>query len=72
MNVPLYGLVLVGGKSRRMGRDKALIAYDQRTTQLEHTAILLQEVCDSVFISKREDQRFDLPKATKRDSRPST
>lgn len=62
MPTPLYGLLLVGGESRRMGRDKALISYDQGATiQLDRSSHLLQHVCEQVFISQRREQDFPLP-----------
>lgn len=64
MDTEIYGLVLVGGKSRRMGRDKALISYDGVYTQLERSAQLLQQRCSRVFISQREDQLFPTPTGT--------
>jgi molybdopterin-guanine dinucleotide biosynthesis protein A len=65
MTSPIYGLVLVGGKSERMGRDKALLSYGTEGTQLERTAALLQTVCVNVFISQRVEQAFPIPKGTK-------
>ena len=56
MNGEIYGLVLAGGHSRRMGRDKALLCYDGAHTQLERTNRLLQSVCSRVFVSQRKDQ----------------
>jgi molybdopterin-guanine dinucleotide biosynthesis protein A len=47
---PLYGLVLVGGKSRRMGRDKAALAYHGGVPQARRTAALRAEVCERVFL----------------------
>jgi molybdopterin-guanine dinucleotide biosynthesis protein A len=55
---PLRGLVLVGGKSTRMGRDKWALTYHERS-QAEHAAALLKTVCSEVVISARDEQ--DLP-----------
>lgn len=52
----IYGLVLAGGKSRRMGEDKALLVRDG-TSQLEHIAALLQALTDKVFVSTRAEQQ---------------
>ncbi|WPJ96022.1 NTP transferase domain-containing protein [Coraliomargarita algicola] len=64
MTHPIYGLVLVGGQSQRMGRDKALLRYGSGPTQLERTTALLQSVCSQVFISQRLEQAFATPAGT--------
>lgn len=54
--VPVYGLVLSGGASRRMQHDKALIDYHGQT-QLRWTYQLLASLLPRVFVSVRADQR---------------
>lgn len=56
----LYGLVLSGGKSTRMGTDKGLIAY-HGIPQRTHLYQLLSKVCEETFISIRSDQASELP-----------
>ena len=51
----LYGLLLVGGRSTRMGSEKHLLKYGQDSQQ-KRTYDLLTEVCDSTFLSIRQDQ----------------
>lgn len=55
---PVYGLVLSGGQSRRMGRDKALLESDGKTA-LERGVELLGRHVERVFVSVRPDQADD-------------
>jgi len=51
----INGLVLAGGKSSRMGRDKASIQWYGKEQQY-YVADLLQSLCNEVFISHRKGQ----------------
>lgn len=58
-NIPLLnGLVLAGGKSRRMGQDKGKINYHGKP-QREHAFDLLSNCCEQTFLSCRPDQSAD-------------
>lgn len=58
MSAPLYGLVLSGGRSSRMGQDKAALRVGGRS-QLEHAMALLAPHVARAFVSVRKDQRAD-------------
>ncbi len=55
---PLFGLVLAGGKSQRMGKDKGSINYHGKPHR-EYTADLLNLHCNTVFMSKRVGQAIE-------------
>jgi molybdopterin-guanine dinucleotide biosynthesis protein A len=62
MTTPVLGLVLTGGRSRRMATDKALLRYGGET-QLERGMRLLREAGIPAFVSVRPDQVDDPARA---------
>ncbi|HEY8052455.1 MAG: NTP transferase domain-containing protein [Steroidobacterales bacterium] len=56
---PLFGLVLAGGRSTRMGRDKAALPYGDGVPQLERAVALLGRHAQRVYVSVRADQAAD-------------
>ncbi len=58
--VDVFGLVLCGGKSTRMGEDKGAIVYHD-LPQREYLFSLLSHICNRTYYSVREDQVAGLP-----------
>jgi molybdopterin-guanine dinucleotide biosynthesis protein A len=58
MSAPLHGLLLTGGRSRRMQRDKASLEYAGQP-QLGRALALLEPLVARTFVSVRADQQGD-------------
>lgn len=63
MSAPLYGLVLTGGRSRRMQRDKAALEYAGQP-QLARAMELIAPLVSRRFISIRGDQHNEAHRAS--------
>ena len=61
---PLYGLILAGGSSSRMQRDKAALQYEGKT-QLDRAFELASRHVERAFVSIRASQRTEPTRATK-------
>ncbi|WP_350285881.1 NTP transferase domain-containing protein [uncultured Croceitalea sp.] len=59
MDTKLYGLILSGGKSTRMGNDKGLLEY-HGLPQRDYLYQLVSTICDTTFFSIRPDQKNEL------------
>jgi len=57
MHNPLYGLILAGGKSTRMGRDKSALVYHNGKDQVQYLYDVLSRFVGRVFVSVRDNQR---------------
>jgi molybdopterin-guanine dinucleotide biosynthesis protein A len=55
-SAPLKALILLGGKSSRMGEEKGLIQYHEKS-QAEHLVSMLEDLGLVVFLSVREEQK---------------
>jgi molybdenum cofactor guanylyltransferase len=61
---PIFGLVLAGGRSVRMGRDKGAIEWHGRP-QRDFLVDLLAPFCEEVWISARSEQDFSTETSAK-------
>jgi molybdenum cofactor guanylyltransferase len=62
VSAPLYGLLLAGGHSKRMQRDKATLEYAGQS-QLLRAANLLRPFVAQLYLSARSDQELDPQRA---------
>src|SRR5688500_5883519 len=60
MKDTLYGLVVCGGKSSRMGTDKSLLDYYGKP-QRYYEYDMLKTLCEDVYISSNADQYSGIP-----------
>jgi molybdenum cofactor guanylyltransferase len=58
MAAPLYGLILLGGKSSRMGKDKAQLIFREGIPEWQRLKSLLEQVCEKTFLCHQLHQDF--------------
>lgn len=56
----LLGVVLCGGRSKRMGRDKADLTTDSGSTFLNLAYLRLNTLCENVCLSESRDRDHDI------------
>jgi molybdopterin-guanine dinucleotide biosynthesis protein A len=61
MSAPLFGLLLVGGKSTRMGQDKSQLIYRDGQVEWQRLFDCLSSVTEQSFVSHPEDQNYGAP-----------
>jgi molybdenum cofactor guanylyltransferase len=57
----LIGILLLGGKSSRMGEDKSELIYHGNLPERVRLHGILNELCEKTYLCHREDQSFDEP-----------
>lgn len=67
---PTKALLLIGGKSRRMGTDKAALIFEGKTL-LERTLATVSSAVSEVFLSVAHDEERDFPQPLIRDLTPN-
>lgn len=68
----ITGIILVGGKSSRMGEDKSVIAYHNNQPEYSRLYNILDDLCSQTFLCKRKEQNYDLPHITDSGDGPLT
>lgn len=66
----MNALILAGGGSKRMGRNKSLITRPDGTRQLDHITALAREFCDNVFVSLKDPESIQTDLTVITDLRP--
>lgn len=56
--LPVTGLILCGGKSKRMGRAKAFLPYEG-TTVINHIVTVLKDLFSELFLVANEPQQYE-------------
>lgn len=56
--LPVTGLILCGGRSRRMGRPKAFLPYEG-TTVIGHMVAQIKDLFNELFLVANEPQQFE-------------
>lgn len=56
---PLNGLVLIGGKSTRMNKDKSKLVYHNNLPQHRYLTNLLENYCENVYVSVRDEAQAE-------------
>lgn len=70
MPLPLTGIILAGGQSRRMGRDKALLPFNGYASLTEYQFARLNPLFEALFISTKAAKfSFEAPIITDNDTR---
>lgn len=56
----ISGIILAGGRSSRMGRDKTLLLYDNETL-IQRTVRTMQTFVDEIIVASNATEKYNLP-----------